>query len=375
MWWLYVILILWVAHILFVLFIIASWIRVQSKRTRIKGDIHITVIVPFRNEEGTILNLLSDLTAQELSMDVFEVLLVDDHSEDEGVARVKEYLSTHPLNARLLQLPSARQGKKDAILLGVEEAIGEIVVTTDADCRVSAQWLSYLTTPFQSPEVDMVLGPVVIHGKGNLFGKLQEAENIAIQMLTMASLSWGLPTMSNGANLAYRRSAFWEVGGFEGNQQRATGDDVFLLHKFHKRPGRRVVSIVAPETIVTTEATEGLSAFSRQRKRWASKWLAYDSSFSKALGVFVFFLNASIMVAFGLALVGGSGLLPILAGFLLLKGLTEYTLLRVGGSKLHTRSGLITVAVLEIVYPFYAIIFAVTSTIGGYVWKGRRHTR
>ena len=76
-----------------------------------------------------------------------------------------------------------------------------------------------------------IAAPIALHHEKNILGLFQTLDTIGMMGLTGAGVQSGRVLMCNGANFGYEKRIFDEVGGFEGNEGFASGDDVFLLHK------------------------------------------------------------------------------------------------------------------------------------------------
>jgi cellulose synthase/poly-beta-1,6-N-acetylglucosamine synthase-like glycosyltransferase len=238
---------------------------------------NISVIIPVRNEEKNIIHLLKDLAAQNYPASLFEVLVVDDYSEDLTAELVKAQAEIAPFHLRYLHLGNAGQGKgkKAAVNSGVSHAAGDLLVLTDGDCRVQAGWLRHLEYSFRSQGARFISGPVTYANPANFFEKMQLVEFAALIGIGAGSMALGAPNMCNGANIAYTKQTFEEVNGFAGNEHVASGDDEFLMHKIFKLHPNSVFFLKAPEAIVFTSAKRTIAGFLSQRVRWASKWPAY----------------------------------------------------------------------------------------------------
>jgi cellulose synthase/poly-beta-1,6-N-acetylglucosamine synthase-like glycosyltransferase len=231
----------------------------------------ISVLVPARNATGTIVPLLQDLHAQQYPRELYEVLVIDDGSDDGTATRVADMAHTWP-GLRVLQL-IAGKGKKAAIARGVQEAQGVLVLVTDADARCGPGRLKALADGYGAAPADLLLLPVRTVGGEGLAAAVQRIEQTALQAAACASALGGRPVLASGANMAFRRDAFLAVGGYDGDR-RASGDDMFLLQRMrrHERP----VGYLADARAVVTVAPEpGWSAFFSQRIRWAGKMWAY----------------------------------------------------------------------------------------------------
>ena len=120
----------------------------------------ISIIIPFRNEEANILASLKSIESQFYPEEKYEVIYVDDFSEDNSLELLKNNIKKN--NIRVLSVPndfSTNAHKKRAVRYGIENAKGNIIVTTDADCVHDEEWLKSLLQSFDSV-TGFVSGPV-----------------------------------------------------------------------------------------------------------------------------------------------------------------------------------------------------------------------
>ena len=161
--------------------------------------------------------------------------------------------------------------KKKALTLAVAQASGTLIVTTDADCIAAPDWLRCITAAMSEPGRVLLTGPVAIHQERGLLQHFQALDVAGMMSITGAGLHLGWQRMGNGANLAYRKSVFEEVGGYSGNEQVASGDDMFLMQKVAARYPQGVFFLKNPAATVLTEAQPTWAALWQQRLRWGSK--------------------------------------------------------------------------------------------------------
>lgn len=103
---------------------------------------HFTVIVPFRNEEENLPDLIKSLENLNYSKYHFEVIFVDDDSIDNSVELSLRLLSCSQLDFQIISNDRiSNSPKKDAITTAINKAKYNWVVTTDADCEVQKTWL------------------------------------------------------------------------------------------------------------------------------------------------------------------------------------------------------------------------------------------
>lgn len=349
-------------------------LNLKSIIPAVESEIRLSVIIPVRNEEKSLPALLQDLNCQSLPCGLFEVIVVDDHSTDGTVQKVKDCQSQVNFQLRLITLtvPQDFQGsfKKKAIDEALKAAKGEVIITTDGDCRVGNQWLETYYSCFQDYNVVMLCGPVTFHSEKTWFEHLQTIEFAALIGTGAAMLQMGIPSMCNAANMAYLKSAYEAVKGYEGVEHIHSGDDEFLMHKiFREFPGK-VAFAKSPEAIVYTLAQKDLQDFIQQRKRWASKWKYYKDIRTSALAIFIFLVHLSVLIT---ALFFGFGLISPaeVAVVILLKLYSEYIFLRNVLGFLGKRFFALNFVSLGILYSVYAVYIGLTAQKGEYLWKGR----
>jgi cellulose synthase/poly-beta-1,6-N-acetylglucosamine synthase-like glycosyltransferase len=327
----------------------------------------VTVLVPSRNEERNIAECIGSLRAQHYPAGRMEVLVLDDHSEDATWDRAATAGADDP-RFRILHVEGT--GKKAAITLGVHEARGEVIITTDADCLQDQDWLRAMTAPFAAG-ADIVAGPVVYPGRRTLFQRFQAMEFLGLMGVGAGFFGIGFPRLCNGANLAYRRKMFTAVSGFDGNEGVHSGDDEFLLHKIVYREGGAAYFAVRPEAIVRTAASPTLRAFLRQRIRWASKGRRYDDgrfvSFLLLLFVYFLFAAAAPFVSVGSAPAIILGLL-----FFLLKIIADMSILYISAALFRQPLRIPDILAAEILHAYYLVFVSVVGFFGGFTWKNRR---
>ena len=352
------------------------WIKIPVFKSSIEKTAFtpISVLVAVRNEASKIELLLNDLEKQSYSNSHFEVLIIDDHSEDNTFQIVQNFIKTTTLHLRLLKTEDEVFGKKNAISEGIKNAVGALIVTTDGDCRVPSRWLELMENFYREKNVKMITGGVVFFKGKTLREKILGIEFASLIGSGAASLNMGYPNMCNGANFAYEKEAFIEVGGYGNSDTLASGDDEFLMHKIYKKYPKQVAFIKNKEAVVETEVPISWNAFFNQRMRWASKWGSYTYWHIKLLAFVIFGSNLVLIVNFLLCPLKNYPLFLFL--FLLLsKILLEFLFLRsvlvYFGGKLNIVAFLIT----EMLYPFYVVLFALLGRTGKYKWKNRKIKR
>jgi poly-beta-1,6-N-acetyl-D-glucosamine synthase len=355
-------------YFILLLFLLAGWqkaIHSSGKSIEVE-DTHpfISVVIPFRNEQDNLPHLIKSLSSQEYAD--FEVILIDDHSTDEGVSVLHSLIKQ---DARFRVLATSAEGKKKALTTGIDAAIGSVIVTTDADCVHPSGWLKRFSAAFQDSAVKMVFGWVSHSPSKGLWYEVQALEFTAV-VATGASLhALNIPSFCNGANLAFRRTVFMEVGGYSGNFHIPSGDDEFLYKKILGAYPSGVLFISDPSSRVETRPAPSLSQFLAQRLRWAGKWRHTPGVLSGLIAIFMVVFQLTVITAW---LVLFHADYSRIAAFLLAgKMLLEYIFLFNINHFAERKVRMIPFLFLQITYPFYVITVGILSNVVSYRWKDR----
>lgn len=264
----------------------------------------VSVIIPFRNESENILSNLKSIESQFYPKEKFEVIYVNDSSDDNSLRLLQSNIKKN--NIRTISVPeefSKNAHKKRAVRYGIDNAKGNIIVTTDADCMHHEEWLNSLLKTFDSV-TGFVSGPVEFETEGNIFSKFQKLEFAGLVFCGAGLIGSGHPTICNAANIAYRKKVFDEVGGFNYQLNLSSGDDELLMQKISNDTDFKVKFCIDKKAIVKTAANKTISDFYQQRKRWASKGLFYadKSLVFKLILIYSFYVGLIAQLLLGLTL-------------------------------------------------------------------------
>lgn len=359
-------------YVVFLIQLILGFDKVKSfVRTDEKPKTTFSIIVPFRNEEKNLPKLLKSISNLNYPKELFEIIMVDDFSTDTSErVYIKWRMENGLIETTLLEnLRLSNSPKKDAISRAIPILKHEWVVTTDADCIVNKNWLLTLDSFIQKNNAEMVVGAVIYRTKNNWFHQFQQLDLLSLQGTTIGSFGIGKPFMCNGANFAYTKKLFNEIGGFGGNNKMASGDDVFLLQKALKNHSDKVYYLKNTDTIVKTKPENDLYKLFMQRVRWASKTTGYSGYYSKSLAVVVLAMNALIVVSLGLLVCGFLRWETFLIVFWN-KYLIDYLLLLRSNQYLRKGKFIFPLA-SSLVYPFFCSLVGIYSLFGSFSWKGR----
>lgn len=357
-------------YIIFIGLLIWGFPKVKTfQRAHSGSQTGFSIVIPFRNEEKNLPDLLHSLTHLNYSKELFEIIFVDDASNDDSVRVINRWRMENPwIHLTILDnVRVSKSPKKDAITRAVMIAKHPWILTTDADCSVGPEWLSVYSDFIQNNnEAEMIAGAVNFPTKGFLLSHFQQMDMLSLQGATIGSFGLDEAFMCNGANFAYTKQFFQELGGFKGNNHIASGDDVFLLQKASAKAPNKVKYLKNQEAIVTTKPEKTWGKLFRQRVRWASKASAYQSDFSKALAIMVFLANFSLLAMTVLVLCGVMDW-HFLAALFCAKFVVDVILMLVTNKFL--KMCMYSVLVSSVIYPFFSTLVALYSVLGGFEWK------
>ena len=358
--------------IYYVYFILRIRIGLLSLRYAPTANIQpvLTVIVAARDEDKSIDQCLQSLVQQTYPSNKYEIIVVDDGSTDKTASIVHSFSQRYS-NVHLLSLPAGTErgmGRKPlAIAKGIDQAAGEIILTTDADCIAPPKWVEIMANHFEDSVV-FVAGPVLEQSSANLFSKLEQLEFLGLITTGAGLIGLGEPIICNGANLAYKKSAFISVGGFgdHGN----SNDDESLMNKMVQRNTGRIVFAPESDAVIITRSSNTLTSFLRQRIRWANKRGHYEDKIIllKLVSLYLYFLSITLTVL--LIPLEQQLLLPVVLSFGG-KVLVDFLTLRSGARMFLQRVPIFYFLIAELLHVPYIVITAALGQVSSMNWKGR----
>ncbi len=352
-----------------------GWFRIDKYVSDVlHPGIEVSVIIAVRNEERNIIPLLESLHKQSYARHLVEVIIVDDHSEDNTRQLIGQFRRQHKLDNIILSKPKGI-GKKAAITHGVKLATGRLILTTDGDCILPPDWLKLMVSYFLDNKPGLVIGPVIYHKEKGWLQKLFSLDFISLVASGAGSIGAKLPLMGNGANMAFSRKDFLDIESSMQGKGYASGDDVFLIHQMTRKFGSDAIHFIKHTgVIVRTMPPRHLGEFLSQRLRWASKAKGYRTGWSVMVPLVVTFFNIFIVLEFVYGLLN-PWYLTLYGLFLFLKIMIDipimYSFMKFSGK----RKLWFFILPLEIIYPFYILFTALISIFFRYEWKGRRGLR
>jgi len=337
----------------------------------------ISIIIPARNEAANIGKCLHSILANDFLLSSYEIIVMDDFSED-GTAIIANEILRHK-NGRVIALKDhlskderLNAYKKKALEIAIAHASGDWIITTDADCIAPKNWLEQMHQAMQNEKTQFIAAPVsfIPFSHRNWLYYFQSLDFMTMQGITAASIANNMGNMCNGANLAFRRSAFNEVDGYKGIDHIASGDDMLLMHKIQSKYPHGISYLRSQEAIIETPAQPDWSSFLNQRIRWSSKADKYNDKKLTAILALVYLFNLNFL-ALLIASIWNYNYLILLFGTIFAKIIIELLFL-VPVAKFYGKSNEITYfTLLQPLHILYIIMAGFLGKFGEYNWKGR----
>ncbi|WP_226388882.1 glycosyltransferase [Penaeicola halotolerans] len=358
----------YIAYSLVLVHLVRCWKQLPSATLHDHSELEISLIIPFRNEAERLPRLLESLSTQQYKH--LEIIFIDDYSTDHSVGIIDEFIAAAPLDCRLIN--NQNQGKKWAITTGIQAARGKIILTTDADCVLGASIPIIVASTFENEACHLAFGAVGFKQTDQLVEKLQQIEFASLMAVNASMAASGSPLTGSAAFMAFRKSSFETVGGFEGNFDIPSGDDEFLIRKIKSAFPDGITFIKHPNARVTTEYIKSWRDFYHQRVRWAGKWRQSSHGKERWAGPAVFLFHLVSLAGITGLLFDSISIYWVLGG-LLSRAFFEYQLIHGYLRFYSVRVSFLHVLCLSLIYSLYAIFFGIAANINQYDWKGRRY--
>ena len=414
---------------LYVIFVLSLYVGLRRLKPGTNSTRHkVSVVVAARNEETQIRACIDALLLQDYPQDLLEIIIVNDRSEDETPSILEEYSANNPsikiININVI--PAGFAPKKYAITKGVEAAEGEIICSTDADCVPPPTWVSEMVSYFDD-KTGFVAGFSPLYASSN--GKFKTntikpldsgKESIGIEMSgdsrpsffeswRSSRVFWGLcpvrdglrlerlipdflfmdsiglatasaggiglgtPWTCAGRNLAYRKSAFDEIGGYEDVKSVISGDDDLLMLGISKKTNWRLRYALGEKSAVPSYDDNDLNGFANQRTRHSSKFFVHPPRLKIAsAAIFLFYCACIFYPVYMLISWQFLAVFPVMAGS---KFIVELFATSKGAKLFGAQFRFSSFLKTYFIHPFVTVLFGILGSRGKIIWKDREFSK
>jgi biofilm PGA synthesis N-glycosyltransferase PgaC len=317
----------------------------------------VSVVVACRDEQKNLPALLTHISLQNYPSDLFEVIIVNDSSTDKTVEVAIGFSGIRNINI----LKNKGEGKKQALRTGISASKGNLIITTDADCRMGIDWIRTIASFYEINKPDMIICPVQIEPVTGIFGRFQELEFISLQGITAGSSLSGEATMCNGANLAFKKEVYLDHTA-NLHDEIYSGDDIFFLQSLKRDDRSKILWLESQNAIVTTTSSSTHGSFLKQRSRWISKAKAYKDRDTIILGIVVF-TAIILQISYLIACLINQTLIIVSLSVFVVKSIPDYVIL-INTTRRYGRKKLMWWFLpTQLMYPFYVLSVVLYSLI------------
>ncbi len=338
-----------------------------------KSSNSFSIIIPFRDEAENLPQLLESLIKLDYPTTIFEIILVDDESTDNGKNIIKKFKNefTEIQISIVNNIRKSNSPKKDAIETAIYNSKFDWIITTDTDCIAPKKWLSSFDNFIQKNSPKMICAPVTYKANNTFLEQFQLLDFLSLIGVTIGSFGIKRPFMCNGANLCYHKSTFFEVDGFKGNNNISSGDDVFLLEKIIEKHPNDVHYLKSENSIIVTKPETNLISLFKQRIRWASKTVATKNQFGKFVGIIVFLMNLLIITLIGYSTYNKNYFYDLISIFSI-KIILDFVIIFKTLDFTKQSKSIIFYPIAAFLYPLFSVLIVFTSFFQKQIfWKGR----
>jgi poly-beta-1,6-N-acetyl-D-glucosamine synthase len=324
-----------------------------SHRDSSQNNEPVSVIICARNEEENLRKFLPAVLEQDHPD--FEVVVVNDCSEDDSFDVLGEYLKKYPnlKVSNIIKDPKFTHNKKFAQFIGIKAAKNEILVFTDADCKPeSDKWLLRMASRFNE-NIDFVLGYGGYFSNNALVNKYIRYDSMTIAMQYIGMAIKGMPYMGVGRNLAYRRSLFFSKKGFGNHTHLASGDDDLFVNS--NASGNNIAVEFNKESHTRSLAAPGIKEFYKQKKRHLTTANHYKPRDKVAL-LTEPVSRALFYISF-IVLLSNQFLWPLVLGVFTVRVITLVTVFILNQKKFNEQGLLPWLPIFDILSPFINAVF------------------
>lgn len=332
------------------------------------ATVGVSLVIAIRNELSTLGNLLAHIDKQLLTKELYQVILVNDGSDDGSEQIAREYAGRRA-NVVFIDNSAGIPGKKNALAKGIEAAGHEVIVVTDADCIMGSRCLQTISGYFALHDPDMMIGLVDIESGTTMLTRFQEMEFLSLVASGAGAAACNMPVYCNAACLAFKRNLY-KLAADPVLSLTASGDDTFLLHTA-KKEKKNIKLLKSVDAIVSTRGLPGWRDFINQRFRWVSKGRYYSDKDTLLVALVVLLMNMAWLCSLLMLFTGNHSW--TFAAMFSGKAAADYLLMKNFYGFYDKNFPVGYFLLFSMIYPFYVTIVAPGGLLFGYSWKGRHY--
>lgn len=364
-------LVLALAYVLLLCYLLSRWNSHPSYNISDPDpSLGLSILIPARNEADNISRCLQFLLDSCTGLyNPIEIIVIDDHSEDETatiaaslnddkvkVLKLSDHLKNGEYNAY----------KKLALGIGLQQAAHAYVLQVDADVIVPPYHLKTILSILTTEQPDLLAAPVLLTGLSS-FQKFQTLDLMGMMAVTAAGIRSGRWHIANGANLCYKK----QLVDFK-ESDTASGDDVSTIQRLAVE-GKKILFCKSIAATVSTPAMSTWPTFYQQRIRWATKNKFQSSGQMKGMMAVPFLNCLLLLLHLPLWVVFGHVAVVLFFFHLMVKLGIDYVYLKELAEDFENEEAMGAFIYSSVLHPLYIAGVGLASLfVRRYEWKGRK---
>jgi len=325
----------------------------------------VSVIICAHNEAENLKENLSFILDQEYND--FEVIVVNDRSNDDSDSILKEFTSKYGNMIQLVLGESSEglKGKRNALIQGVKIANKSMLLLTDADCKPASRfWIRNMMNALK-PKTDIILGHAPFYIRKGLQQYLFRFDNAFTAMKYYSAYTLGLPYMGVGRNIAISKEFFINNMDLFKTHKTISGDDDLFVNAMAKKSNTSVC--LSSDTFMYSSASVNLIDYIKRKRRHLSSGLYYKRKHLLGLGIIFFnpvILNAIFILFFSWSLIHlEKEYLLILSSLFLFKYLIQFLIYNKLFTLFDNKTPLRLFPVLDLFYFLLTLVIIISLKI------------
>jgi len=332
----------------------------------------VSIIISARNEENNLPNLLDSLSQLTYPIDKLEFIIVNDRSSD-NTLQILNSANENLFNLSVIHIKETPIGwapKKWALQQAIEQSGNEIILQTDADCTFNSEWVQTMAFSFVNPTMGFISGPAPIRFENPFYDQFAIMDSMSIDAVSAATIKHGIALSCTGRNIAFRKTAFIEIGGYDEIQDLISGDDDLLMQKMSLSKKWAIDFMCNENAIVNSPAPNTIEELIYQRLRFASRGLNYynleTNQETRLILPYLYITNLFTVVSLSIFLstLNGLWLIPFI-----IKSAGDCLVTLTFFNQINIKWSPFAFVILDIIHPFYVVIFGAIAPFHKIKWK------
>jgi biofilm PGA synthesis N-glycosyltransferase PgaC len=320
------------------------YITIESEET-----LKASILIPYRHQDERLQALLKQIITQ--TNGHAEIILINDFALTPISYEANPAIRSIELKEKSPHLNSNKNNKKEAISLGVDASVNEYIICLDADITLADSWWKTIASFILEKKPHFAAGLHRYLAGDGWLNKFLVLEQDILTASSIAALHLRFPTMCNGANMTFTKTAFQAVHGYNGLYHTNGGDDLFLYHRIYKKFPFATHYIKNLDGAVYSRPPKTFHELIKQRTRWISKTTSYENRSIQIQAGIILLIN--FLFVCGLFIFP---LFPILLLKLFIDILFIFKIQNFYGFKFLFKE----VLVFSILYPIYTLLVLVS---------------